>query len=64
METLPRIRFLEEAGNQDLPIYACQKRAFHRESLLLLAGAKPEILASEDVEFLRAEELLVPRTRR
>lgn len=61
MEVLPRMRLLKEKEAGYDWLYACQQHPFHRESLRLLDEDEPRIIDCEQVTYLRARKLLVPR---
>ena len=60
METLPRLRFVEDAGLPGILVYACQSRAFQRESLLALLPPGTKVIASNLTPYCQSRRLLVP----
>ena len=61
METLPRLRFVEENNAAFDWIYACQRSPFHRETLGLLGYDPGRILSTEADPVIRADSIVVPR---
>ena len=61
METLPRLRFVEDSKIGCRKIYARQKMPFHRESLRALGGTDMAVISSDETPYLRARRLLVPQ---
>jgi capsular polysaccharide biosynthesis protein len=59
-EVLPRIHMLRTQHPSTNRLFAQATHRFQRESLELLRIAGPELINSEDYEFVSAEELVVP----
>lgn len=61
METLPRMRYVREAGCAYDWLYCRQQQRFHRETMASLGCDLTRIIASDETKFVQASELAVPR---
>ena len=60
VEVLPRIHMLRGQRLSTSPLFVQAKHRFQKETLALLGLSSPQLINSEDYEFVSAEEVVVP----